>query len=339
MALSIAASVKAPLNGRFGLWEPLLQSNHWALPDGRRVKPGVMVYQLEPPLGINPEFEGDLPVLYISLTQDGLAYKMMESPSSRTAVKFGTAPAAWSDDVEENAVLYFEAADAVLQIVEDDDLEVFQNPEFMGGRANHVYKTKVSKVPASSAFKKDEPVKTEKPKVDWRLSNDPVEIEAGFKAEFSGKKPKRDDLLDLIDKASALRNNRLVNLAKSHKLESRGSAAKRLVRGLLSESLWKSEFGDDYQVPGWALTDGVTDTSWHNDACPSFAVDGIEPESDDYTVLWVEHPNPEMREFPTERFVITRGAAGSHDTKVVWRGDDEKEAVEAWNNEVSRNRK
>lgn len=45
-----------------------------------------------------------------------------------------------------------------------------------------------------------------------------------------------------------------------------------------------------------ARSEGWEDTSWHNDACPSFTCDVF--------VLWIEHPDPAMREFNSARFTM-----------------------------------
>lgn len=63
---------------------------------------------------------------------------------------------------------------------------------------------------------------------------------------------------------------------------------------------WGREFGADYAVPEWVMVAGVTDRSWHNDACPSFTVDrwGEDPGADyaGRPTLWVEHADPTKRE-------------------------------------------
>jgi len=93
---------------------------------------------------------------------------------------------------------------------------------------------------------------------------------------------------------------------------------------------WASEFGSDYDVPGEveALVQAgyVFDDSWHNDVCPSFVISGTETEAYDGYKLWVEHVNPDLREWAGEgdRFVITDGANGH---EPVLETDDINKAV------------
>lgn len=44
---------------------------------------------------------------------------------------------------------------------------------------------------------------------------------------------------------------------------------------------------------------GWTDTSWHNDACPSFK------SPDGMLLIWIEHPEEAQRDCP-DRFVVER---------------------------------
>lgn len=71
---------------------------------------------------------------------------------------------------------------------------------------------------------------------------------------------------------------------------------------------WLIEFGPEYDVPA-KITEKLADISWHNDAAPCFCNRGDEDRSaDDMTRLWVEHPDPKMREIPSnegKRFVVT----------------------------------
>ena len=59
---------------------------------------------------------------------------------------------------------------------------------------------------------------------------------------------------------------------------------------------WQDEFGAGYEVPR-IVTDTLTDQSWHNDACPSFGTEIVR--------LWVEHPDPELRESQGARYAVT----------------------------------
>lgn len=72
---------------------------------------------------------------------------------------------------------------------------------------------------------------------------------------------------------------------------------------------WRTEFGEDYDVPSEVeelVRDGVlTDVSWHNDACPRFAVNSDSGMV--FTVFAsVDHPDPRKREFLVPRFAVTR---------------------------------
>lgn len=66
--------------------------------------------------------------------------------------------------------------------------------------------------------------------------------------------------------------------------------------------LWAREFDLSYDVPRAIYDAGLMDTSWHNDACPSFSA-----MDDDVTVtLWVEHPKRLERDTGSEkRFAVT----------------------------------
>lgn len=70
---------------------------------------------------------------------------------------------------------------------------------------------------------------------------------------------------------------------------------------------WREEHGDSFAVPeAISSAEGWEDTSWHNDAAPSFElfVDLAEGISRRY-VVWSGHPDPELRECPGPRFMIT----------------------------------
>jgi len=61
---------------------------------------------------------------------------------------------------------------------------------------------------------------------------------------------------------------------------------------------WVTEFGSEYNVPEGiqmlAAQGMIQDTSWHNDASPSFE---LEVRGKRFRV-WVEHEDPQMREDP-----------------------------------------
>lgn len=70
------------------------------------------------------------------------------------------------------------------------------------------------------------------------------------------------------------------------------------------ESNWKTEFPDFLDMP--ELPRGLRDSSWHNDACPSFIVwqDETVPKYETFK-LWVDWANPDLREIPTaKRFTL-----------------------------------
>lgn len=100
----------------------------------------------------------------------------------------------------------------------------------------------------------------------------------------------------------------------------------QLVDSLLAEG-WVREFDASYDVPAWATqVPGTFDSSWHNDAMPSFRLDCQEDDdSPDTLVLWVDHPVPAERERTGyHRFTIAKGGED------IWSGDDEAEAQREW---------
>lgn len=86
--------------------------------------------------------------------------------------------------------------------------------------------------------------------------------------------------------------------------------------------LWEKEFGRGYDVPSKIEALGWTDISWHNDMCPSFTPDPNDPD----IRLWVEHPDPSMREFDDQpRYAINRISVmeeQGYDKSVIVAGDD-----------------
>lgn len=93
--------------------------------------------------------------------------------------------------------------------------------------------------------------------------------------------------------------------------------------------LWREEFGDDWAVPAVISNDPALDeTSWHNDVCPSFVM--LSPfvtfaDRDDDIRLWVDHPDPAMREFSeAPRFRVC-----NNDGDVLFESEDDPTAAVA----------
>jgi hypothetical protein len=67
---------------------------------------------------------------------------------------------------------------------------------------------------------------------------------------------------------------------------------------------WREEFGAEYAVPA-AVLERFEDMSWKNDTCPAFFEPGAE------RVLFVEHPDPLMREYEgVPRFAVVESYGG-----------------------------
>lgn len=59
------------------------------------------------------------------------------------------------------------------------------------------------------------------------------------------------------------------------------------------QTLYQNAF-PGFSVPAELFDlDGVEDVSWKNDICPSFTV----PFADGFVRIWVDHQDPQMREF------------------------------------------
>lgn len=68
---------------------------------------------------------------------------------------------------------------------------------------------------------------------------------------------------------------------------------------------WVSEFGTSYAVPA-EVSNKLLDQSWHNDVAPSFTHADAPPDDDFDLRLWVEHPEPSMREYEGfARYAVT----------------------------------
>lgn len=94
---------------------------------------------------------------------------------------------------------------------------------------------------------------------------------------------------------------------------------------------WQTEFPwwSDGDMPEEVLDaivkNELQDTSWHNDAAPTFQIAGHDPDCTDPT-LWVHHHNPRLRDFPTRgRFVVCVGDVD--DQYQEWEFDLASEAI------------
>lgn len=85
---------------------------------------------------------------------------------------------------------------------------------------------------------------------------------------------------------------------------------------------WLEEFDQSYEVPEPILeAAGVVDTSWHNNACPSFG------DADGKVNIWVEHPDPAQRDMAgAHRFTV----AADFDERVLYEGDDVAASLAAY---------
>ena len=92
-------------------------------------------------------------------------------------------------------------------------------------------------------------------------------------------------------------------------------------------ALWICEFGTDYAVPS-VISDRLVDVSWHNDVSPSFVLAGDE-DNENAIRLWVEHPDPEMREYSgsSVRFIV--GGAPKGEPVFYYEGEDAQAALDS----------
>ena len=64
---------------------------------------------------------------------------------------------------------------------------------------------------------------------------------------------------------------------------------------------YKTEFRFfDYEIP--KIPEGFTDSSWHNNVCPSFE---RKLTDDTYVTLWVNYADEDRRECGGKQFVLT----------------------------------
>lgn len=92
---------------------------------------------------------------------------------------------------------------------------------------------------------------------------------------------------------------------------------------------WVNQFGLEYAVPAEVLKHpGIIDTSWGNDASPSFTLPRYQRDGDYPTrILWVEHPDRLKREFEGwNRFLVSGGVDQDTD---LYNGDDIHAALAA----------
>lgn len=202
----------------------------------------------------------DLPMLTFSLKGSGVKYEFLPDGQGTRAEAEGFIGAKWSGSAEDDQVVFFEVADAVLQEIEDEDkYDVFNNPELAGGKTNFQYKTKVTKTkpadlvsaPSGGSSAKGAP----SPK-DWRTSDDDTEVARLFQQQFRQSKPTADDIMDLFNKAKQLRSNRLITFARTLRTESlkaRRLNARQLVDKLLESETPTPEIQSFVQL-GWRTT-------------------------------------------------------------------------------------
>ena len=96
---------------------------------------------------------------------------------------------------------------------------------------------------------------------------------------------------------------------------------------------WMNQFGEKYN-PGKAIgtlveSGIVTDSSWHNDVCPSFTRWAV-PDHDENTarlVLWAEHPDAQQREMAGPRFTVTLYATADSDPDTLVAADSVEVAI------------
>lgn len=69
----------------------------------------------------------------------------------------------------------------------------------------------------------------------------------------------------------------------------------------INSGLWRREFSEEYAVPE-SITAKLYDLSWHNDCGPSFSM--LYP-TDMVPTLFVEHPDPKIREGFDTRYCVT----------------------------------
>ena len=109
---------------------------------------------------------------------------------------------------------------------------------------------------------------------------------------------------------------------------------------------WTEEFGPEFDVPKEILAHPrMEDMSWHNDASPSFGASKGEPGdlSDPYVEvrLWVDHPDPDKREYPGSKrfsvFVQSESQEVGDPSGLFDQGtDDLDEAIRWWDEQAAK---
>lgn len=83
---------------------------------------------------------------------------------------------------------------------------------------------------------------------------------------------------------------------------------------------WRSEQGDEFDVPSWVQelvqTGQLRDVSWHNDTCPCFEVGAGS------IILWVDHPVAAFREIGGPRFVVAEDEGDEAKTLLATEDED-----------------
>lgn len=103
--------------------------------------------------------------------------------------------------------------------------------------------------------------------------------------------------------------------------------------GRAAGTLWGAEHGAGYDVPeavtSLVLSGEAEDTSWHNDTCPSFTWPAkADGDALPAVVLWVEHPNPERREYEGgRRFAVHIHTEDRGEARVIHETDDAEDAA------------
>lgn len=86
---------------------------------------------------------------------------------------------------------------------------------------------------------------------------------------------------------------------------------------------FREEFPDYPAGEMPAAPEGFDDTSWHNDACPSFTSDALG------LTIFVDYPTPEDREFPdTRRFSVSSQDHGVETSGPCFDTDDWQEVLD-----------